>query len=118
MAATEVILRALARVLPSEFRERVYEPALSDLEFEEARSGAAGLARWLPRAVFVGECLRLGIPQLVWRRGRPTRFATALLAVIVLAALVIQRINYAASDTRLNQRSLHRAAHTSREPSS
>jgi hypothetical protein len=96
MAVSGVILRALARVLPSEFRERVFEPALADLRLEEARSAAPLLWRWFSRAIFVGECLRLGVPQLVWRRGRPTRIAGALLAAIVLASLVIQRINYGA----------------------
>jgi hypothetical protein len=100
MAGSGVILRALARVLPGEFRQRVFEPALADLLFEEARSTTGRSRRWLAGVALVGECLRLGIPQLVWRRGRPTRFGTALVAAMLVTALVIQRINYSATAWR------------------
>jgi hypothetical protein len=88
------MLRAFARILPREFRERVFEPALADFLLDEARGNRGWAPRLLGLVAFVGECSRLGIPQIVWREGRPTRFGTSLVAAVLVAALLIQRINY------------------------
>jgi hypothetical protein len=95
MAPKDALCRGLSRVLPREFRERVFEPALADLQLEERRPRVSRWAHWAGRAILIAESMRLGIPQLAWRRGRLTRLAAALLVVIVLAALAIQRAGYA-----------------------
>lgn len=92
MAADEKLIRALARLLPRDFRDRVFEPALADLRLDALRGTrwSTTSARWR----FAFECLRLGGPQHVWRRGRPTRLGTAILVALLLSACVIERINY------------------------
>jgi hypothetical protein len=97
MALRNWILRALSRLLPEEFRERVFEPALADLEHDERSSRVRRSTQWLAMTVLIAECLRLGVPQLVWRRGRPTRLGIGMLAVILLLALLIQRSRYVAA---------------------
>jgi hypothetical protein len=95
MARKDAVLQGFARLLPCEFRERVFEPALTDLWLDEDDTNARGSRRWIARLVIVAECLRLGIPQLVWRRGHPTRLGGALLATMLVVALLVQRHNYA-----------------------
>jgi hypothetical protein len=73
---SDTLLRRLARFLPSNFREQVFEPALNDIEFDEASS------------------LRISAPQFIWRNGRPTKLGSTLLTAAALIALLIQRINY------------------------
>jgi hypothetical protein len=97
MALRNWILRALPRLLPREFRERVFEPALADLEYEERSSRARGARQWFALTILIAECLRLGAPQLVWRRGRPTRLGAGVLAALLLLALLIQRSRYVAT---------------------
>ena len=77
MADSDRVLRMMSRLLPRELRERVFEPALADLLASEA--GASRTPRWrLARLVLVLECFRLSIPQLLWRRRRPTLVARRL----------------------------------------
>jgi hypothetical protein len=97
MSLRNWILRALPRLLPREFRERVLEPAIADLEHEERSSRLPRSRQWLALTVLTAECLRLGVPQFVWRRGRPTRLGLSVLAVILLLALLIQRSRYVAA---------------------
>lgn len=93
MGGSDTALRIVARLLPREFRERVFEPAVTDLKLDEAdpdrRSrGAFG------RIVLIAECVRLGGPQLFWHRRRPTRLMIGLVGVFVIAMVVVQRLNY------------------------
>jgi hypothetical protein len=97
MALRNWILRVLPRLLPPEFRERVLEPALADLEHEERSSHVRRSRQWLARTILIAECLRLGVPQFVWRRGRPTRFGLSVVAVILLLVWLIQRSRYVAA---------------------
>ena len=85
-------LRWLARLLPREVRERVFEPALADLRLDES---AAGRRRWA-RLMLGLECLRIGLPQHLWRRRRPTRAALVLGATAIVVALAVSRLHYAA----------------------
>ncbi len=96
MADKDTVIRALAHLLPSDFRERVFEPALSDLHLDEAHSSTRA-GRFLARALLVAECLRLGVPDYLWRRGRPTRLGTVLVGIGLAVALVFQRMNYGAT---------------------
>ena len=84
-------LPIFARFLPREFRERVFEPAWADVLLDEQRPGAHRRGAVLSRFVLVLECLRLGLPQLVWHRGRLTRLArgAAVAVVVVAVALVV-----------------------------
>jgi hypothetical protein len=94
MGYSDTTFRVVARLLPREFRERVFEPALVDLQLEEA-DPARRSNRALARVVLVGECLRLGVPQYFWYRHRPTRLTMGLVAVFVVAMIVVQRLDYA-----------------------
>jgi hypothetical protein len=82
-------LRRLSRFLPSEFRERVFEPALSDLHLEEAEQGSRRSAR----VILAIECLRIGLPQHLWRRRRATRFGVAVGVATIVVALVLVRLH-------------------------
>lgn len=85
------ILHFVARALPREFRERVFEPALADLRIHENGAPSNGLAR-----VFLAfECLRIGLPQYVWRRGRPTRLGVTLACALLVVGFVAMRLHYA-----------------------
>jgi len=92
MRRADRALALFARALPLEFRERVFEPALADIRL----SDADGTSRRWARTVLVIECLRLGVPRYLWRRGRPTRAAFALVAVVLLVVLAAARLRYAA----------------------
>lgn len=94
MARKDAALRIFARLLPADFRERVFEPALTDLWLEEGGMDARATRRWGARLVIIAESLRLGLPQFVWRHGRPTRLGGGLVAVMLVVALLIQRHNY------------------------
>ena len=93
-------LPLFSRLLPREFRERIFAPAWADVLLEEQQSGAYRGHVVLARVVLAMECLRLGLPQLVWHRGRLTRLArgvaVALVAVAVLMILLL-RATYVAS---------------------
>jgi hypothetical protein len=81
----------LRAVLPRGFRERVVEPALSDLRLAELEGGR----RWTARVALVAECIRIGLPQYLWQRRRPTKFAVVLGAAAVVVALGAARLRYA-----------------------
>jgi hypothetical protein len=85
----ERTLRLLSRLLPREFRARVFVPALSDLHLDEAE-GKSG--RWA-RLGFAIACLRIGLPQYLWRRRRPTRFAMAMGVAAVVVVVVLARLH-------------------------
>jgi hypothetical protein len=85
-------LRWFARALPREFRDRVFEPALADLRLDEA----GGERRRWARVTLALECMRLGLPQYLWRRRRPTRAAIALGVGAIVVTLVAVRLRYAA----------------------
>jgi hypothetical protein len=89
------MLKVLIRLLPKEFRERVLEPALADLRLDEHASPHTRGWHLIARGMLMIECVRLGVPQLVWRRGRPTRLGVIAVLVIALASLAAQRIRYA-----------------------
>jgi hypothetical protein len=91
MRTDDRVLRRFAHVLPREFRERVFEPALADIRLDE-------LTRRRPfaRLILAAECLRLGLPQYVWARRRPTKLGITLAVAIAVAMLVGARLRYAA----------------------
>jgi hypothetical protein len=95
MVDSHSLLRAFGRLLPRQFRDRVFEPALADLELELRLSTTPRWKKSLAVAILIGESLRIGVPYFVWQRGRPTRFGAALLASILIATLLVQRISYA-----------------------
>jgi hypothetical protein len=95
MARRDAVLQAFARLLPGDFRERVFDPALADLWLDEGGIDARRSRRWVARLVIIAECLRIGIPQFVWRRGRPTRLGGVLLVATLVGGLLMQRHNYA-----------------------
>lgn len=89
MARNGGLLRLVARCLPREFRERVFEPAIGDYRLELASRRPGASRRLAGELWFVAECLRIGVPQFVWMRGRPTRAGRiAALAVIVVVGAV------------------------------
>jgi hypothetical protein len=96
MARSDWVLHSFARLLPKEFRERVFEPAWADIRLEERQAAAPRRTMWGARLVLVAECMRLAVPQLVWRRGRPTRLAAAMFVLIAVVSLLVLRRNYVA----------------------
>ncbi len=90
------LVRAFARILPHEFRERVFEPAWADILLVEHEAGGEGRGAFRARCVLVLECLRLGLPQLVWHHGRPTRLARrgAVALAVIAALLLLMRVGY------------------------
>jgi hypothetical protein len=92
MRSGDRVIALFARALPREFRERVFEPALADIRLGDADGSSR---RWA-RAVLVLECVRLGLPRHLWTRGRPTRAAFALVALLLLVVLAAERLRYAA----------------------
>jgi hypothetical protein len=103
MRTRDRLLRRLSRALPKEFRERVFEPAFSDILLED------NAPRPFARAVLILECLRLGVPEHFWRKGRPTLGAVTLVVVLVLGALVSARLRYAADWRREATSTDHRS---------
>jgi hypothetical protein len=93
MASSHAALKLFARLLPADFRERVFEPALEDLRLDEL----SGASRPWARAILVVECLRLGVPRYFWSRGRPTRLTIAVVSMLVVVALMLRR-SYAGRD--------------------
>ena len=99
MARSSGLLGLVARCLPREFRERVFDPAIEDHRLEVATKGL-GVTRRLARELwFVAECLRLGVPQFLWRRGQRTPAGRiAALLVLVGSGVVwvgVMRAGYA-----------------------
>jgi hypothetical protein len=93
MVNDETFIRTLARLLPREFRERVFDPALADLRVDAI--GRTHREQASSRLRFAFECVRLGVRQHVWHRGRPTRLGNAIFLALLVSALVVQRISYA-----------------------
>ena len=93
MPANGRLLRLIARALPQEFRERVFEPALDDIRLDEA----GGPPRRAARIVLLLECLRLGVPAYLWRRGRPTVAAVAIVVALAIGAFAVMRLRYSAA---------------------
>lgn len=92
------LLRLTARCLPREFRERVFEPAVDDYHLDAASARLRGGAQ-VKRELWIAlECLRLGVPQLFWHRGRPTPIgrmvALALTIGVAVTGLLAMRIDY------------------------
>jgi len=92
--------RVLGRLLPSEVRERVFEPAFADLMRDELTvSQRPARASFGLRAT--GMCLRclpIAVPQIFLKRGRLTRFGRASMwvaAVLVTVALVVANMRHA-----------------------
>jgi hypothetical protein len=94
MAGPDLILRVVARLLPREFRERVLEPTIDDLRRTEAERPSSQSRRWLARLAIAAESLRLGLPQLVWRRRRLTKLGVTLVAAVVVVVAVFQTLQY------------------------
>jgi hypothetical protein len=92
MVNDETLIRGLARLLPREFRERVFDPALADLRVDAI--GRTHREQASSRLRFAFECVRLGARQHVWHRGRPTRLGNAIFLALLVSALVVQRISY------------------------
>ena len=91
--------RALGRLLPTDVRERIFEPAFSDLLY--AWLTEADGVRAVPfgvRAVgtYVG-CFPIAVPLLFVRDGRLTRFgrftvwSTAIVSISLLVLLGVSR---------------------------
>lgn len=93
MGRSDTTFRVVARLLPSKFRERVFEPALIDLQLEET-DPVRGSHRTFARMALIAECLRLGVPQFFWYRRRPTRLTMGLVGLFVVATIVVQRLTY------------------------
>ena len=92
MASPHVLIPAFSKVLPAEFRERVFEPAFADLVVAESdiQGKTQGpLLRLANRVLFTVNCLRLGVPQIFWYRERPTRVAGRVAATLVVVVLVL-----------------------------
>lgn len=92
------VVGVLLRFLPREFRDRVVEPAYNDLlaeELADLESFAAHRA-W-SRVRFSFSCLRVGVPQLFWNRGRPTLLASSLAFVFAGIGFLVWVVGVAAS---------------------
>ena len=94
MPHPDLLVRAVARLLPAEFRERVLEPAMQDVRRLEAERATTTSRKWLARAAIAVECLRLGVPQFIWRRRRLTKLGVALVATMLVVVVVLQGLRY------------------------
>lgn len=82
--------RALGRLLPKDVRERIYEPAFSDLLHDwltRTDRGRGSLHFGVQAIGTVIGCLPIAVPRLFFRGGAPTRFAWVTL--VSLAALLV-----------------------------
>ena len=86
--------RALGRLLPVEVRERVFDPAFSDLMYawlsatDEREVGVPFGMRVI--GTYVG-CIPISVPRLFYSQGRLTRFGriTVWSAMVLIAAAVV-----------------------------
>ena len=90
--------RILGRLLPADVRERIFEPAFSDLLYDSltATPEQAPRAPFALRAVgtYMG-CMPVALPRLFVRRGRLTRLgrvALAVTGVLLLVAILLARM--------------------------
>ena len=95
MVPDERWIRAITFLLPREFGDRVLRPAWDDLRIEElsGRGPASPGGRLGRRLHLLLECLRLGLPQYVWLRGRPTRLAQLVGSALLVVALVLKLLS-------------------------
>lgn len=87
--------RALGRLLPREIRERVFDPAFSDLlrTWVKGRGSAGALPFGLHAlGTFVG-CVPIAVPRLFIDRGRLTRLGRVSLISVGLIVLVVLVMN-------------------------
>lgn len=90
--------RALGRLLPSDVRERVFDPAFSDLMYAWLTE-TDDRDRGLPFGVrvmgtYVG-CIPISVPRLFYRQGKLTRFGRVTawtVSTLVVAAAVASRM--------------------------
>ena len=94
MAHSKPLVLALSRVLPREFRERVFEPACTDLILEHHSDGYTNARALRAQLVIALECLRIGLPQFLWHHGRPTRAARLGFVAVAVVAFLVMRIMY------------------------
>jgi hypothetical protein len=88
----------IGRMFPREFATRVFEPAFLELRREER-----DMSPWKRRAtrvLLILDCLRLVVPFMLWRNGRPTRLARTLILLLGIGAAFAQRIAYASQRSR------------------
>ena len=89
--------RALGRLLPSDVRERIFEPAFGDLTYHWLTSDAGRRLPFGVRALstYLG-CFPVAIPRLFVRGGRLTGFGrVSVWAVAVLATVMLVLANFA-----------------------
>ena len=90
------VLSRIARALPVDFRERVFDPAVADLILD-GHLRRRGASRRLAEVRLLAECVRLLAPRILVRPGprvRPLRAALLALAMAMLGALVLARAAY------------------------
>jgi hypothetical protein len=84
--------RALGRLLPREVRERIFEPAFSDLLYSWV-TGTGTMNRRVPFAIralgtYVG-CVPVAVPRVFIRHGRLTRVGKATVWGLVTVAVAV-----------------------------
>lgn len=86
----------IRRLLPTHARERLFDPAIADLEAAHLRNGRGMPSRFQVSVVAL-DCLRLVVPRAFVRDRRPTRAAWILVGVLV--ALAVLSLLRSAGDT-------------------
>jgi hypothetical protein len=99
--------RALGRVLPGEVRERVFDPAFTDLvrAWLTRSPDGSGAPFWVSAIGTYLGCVPIAVPHFFVRRGRLTRLGKGLVwtaSGLTLVWLVLVRMasSYATSGTR------------------
>lgn len=93
--------RVLGRLLPADVRERVFDPAFSDLMYGWLTTTPDG-ERGVPFGVrvvgiYVG-CIPISVPRLFYRQGRITRLGRITVwaaSILVAAAVLVMRMSQA-----------------------
>lgn len=91
-AARAAAWRRLGRFLPEDVRQRIFEPAFSDLlhDWLVAERQAGYRSYFVVRAIGIGlGCLRFAIPRLFVRRGSMTRLSRVALVALVAFVVVV-----------------------------
>ncbi len=96
--------RALGRLLPREIRERVFDPAFTDLmrAWLLRGSGAGAAPFWLAAARTYLGCVPIAVPHFFVRRGRLTRLGRAAVwaaSGLTVAWLVLVRLSTTYANT-------------------
>ena len=91
MSRRRGLIGVLGRALPREVRERIYEPALDDLDWSRAHrdDGQPTLVDTFRQAMILAESLIYAVPAAVFVRGRFTLFGRLALLVLVIASLYV-----------------------------